>query len=46
LILELRGTKLNETWTQGSLQHKEHIPKRGFPKSKYFPFGFGLTQET
>jgi hypothetical protein len=27
LILELRGTKLDETWTQGSPQHKEQVPK-------------------
>jgi hypothetical protein len=45
LILELRDTKLDETWTQGSPQYKEYIPKRGFSKFKDFPFDFGLTQK-
>jgi hypothetical protein len=27
LILELRGSKLDKTWTQGSPQHKEQVPK-------------------
>jgi hypothetical protein len=30
LILELEGTKLNETWTHGSPQHKEQVSKEGF----------------
>jgi hypothetical protein len=30
LFFELRGTKLNETWTQGSPQDMEYIPKRSF----------------
>jgi hypothetical protein len=46
LILELRGAKLDETWIQGSPQHKEYIPKRVLPKSKDFPFDFRLAQET
>jgi hypothetical protein len=37
---------MDEIWTQGSPQHKEYILKKGFPKSKDFPFDFGLTQET
>jgi hypothetical protein len=41
LILELYGTKLDETWTQGSPKHKKQVPKRGvFPKSNDFPFDF------
>jgi hypothetical protein len=38
LILELQGTKLDETWTQGSPQHKEHIPKSVFFQIQRFPF--------
>jgi hypothetical protein len=30
LIFELRGTKIDEIWTQGSHQHKQYIPKIGF----------------
>jgi hypothetical protein len=45
LILELWDTKLDETWTHESPQHKEYILKRGFPKYKDFPFEFGLAQE-
>jgi hypothetical protein len=30
LILELRGTKLDEIWTQGSPQPKEKVPKEFF----------------
>jgi hypothetical protein len=41
LILELQGTKLDETWTQGSPQYKEQVPKKVFPKSKHFPSDFG-----
>jgi hypothetical protein len=41
LILELRGTKLDETWTQESPQHKEQVSKEVFPKSKDFPSNFG-----
>jgi hypothetical protein len=40
LILELRGTKIDEIWTQGSPQHKEYIPKRGFSQIQIFPFRF------
>jgi hypothetical protein len=40
LILELRGIKLDEMWTQGSPQHKEQVPKEVFPKSKDFPSDF------
>jgi hypothetical protein len=37
LILEIRDTKIYEIWTQGSPQHKEYIPKRGFlPNPKIF----------
>jgi hypothetical protein len=32
LILKLQGTKSDETWTQGSHEHKEQVPKRGFPQ--------------
>jgi hypothetical protein len=41
LILELCGTKLDETMIQGSPQHKEQVPKKIFPKSKDFPSDFG-----
>jgi hypothetical protein len=42
LIHELRGTKLDETWTQGSPQHKEQVSiEVFFPKSKDFPSDFG-----
>jgi hypothetical protein len=41
MILELRGTKLDETWTQGSTEHKEQVPKEVFSKSKDFPSDFG-----
>jgi hypothetical protein len=34
LILELRGTKLDETWTQVSPQHKEQVPKEVSPNPK------------
>jgi hypothetical protein len=40
LIHELWGTKLDETWTQGSPQHKEYISKRGFSQIQRFPFRF------
>jgi hypothetical protein len=40
LILELRGIKLDKTWTHGSPQHKEQVPKEVFPKSKDFPSDF------
>jgi hypothetical protein len=36
LILELQGTKMDETWTLGSPQHKEQVSNEVFPKSKYF----------
>jgi hypothetical protein len=32
LILEVRGTKLDETWTQGSHQYKEQVLKEVFPQ--------------
>jgi hypothetical protein len=32
LILELYGTNSDETWTQGSPQHKKQVPKIGFPQ--------------
>jgi hypothetical protein len=38
LILEIRGTKLDETWTQGSPQHKEQIPKEFFFQIQRFSF--------
>jgi hypothetical protein len=38
--VHLRGTKLDETWTQGSSQHKKQVPKEVFPKSKDFPSDF------
>jgi hypothetical protein len=41
LILEILGTKSDETWTQESPQHKEQVPKRDFPKSKDIPSDFG-----
>jgi hypothetical protein len=41
LTLKPRGTKLDETWTQGSPQHKNYVPKEVFPKSKDFPSDFG-----
>jgi hypothetical protein len=41
LILELQGSKLDETWTQGSPQYKEQVLKEVFPKYKDFPFNFG-----
>jgi hypothetical protein len=41
LILELRGTKLDKTWTQGSTQNKKQVPKELFSKSKHFPSNFG-----
>jgi hypothetical protein len=41
LILEIRGTKLDEAWIIGSPQHKEQVPKDVFLKSKDFPFDFG-----
>jgi hypothetical protein len=40
LILELRGAKLDKTWTQGSPQHKKQVPKEVFSKSKDFPSDF------
>jgi hypothetical protein len=36
LILELRGTKMDETWTQGSPQHKKQVFNEVFFKSKDF----------
>jgi hypothetical protein len=36
LIIQLGGTKLDETWTQGSPQQKEQVPKEVFTKSKDF----------
>jgi hypothetical protein len=45
LILELKDAKIDEIWTQGSPQHKEYIPERGFSQIQRFPFQFGLTQE-
>jgi hypothetical protein len=37
LILELWDTKSDETWTQGSPQHKEQVFKKGFfSNSKIF----------
>jgi hypothetical protein len=41
LIFELRGTKLDETWTQGSPEQKEQVLKEVFPTSKDFPSDFG-----
>jgi hypothetical protein len=41
LILELRGTKLDKTLTQGSPQNKEQVSKEVFLKSKDFTFDFG-----
>jgi hypothetical protein len=41
LILELRGIRLDETWTQGPPQHKEQVPKEVFFKSKDFSSDFG-----
>jgi hypothetical protein len=38
LILKLQGTKLDKTWTQGSPQRKEYIPKRGFSQIQRFLF--------
>jgi hypothetical protein len=40
LILKLRGTKLDETWTQWSPQDMECIPKRSFSQIQRFPFRF------
>jgi hypothetical protein len=40
LILELQVTKLDETWIQGSPQHKEYILKRGFSQIQIFSFWF------
>jgi hypothetical protein len=41
LILKLRGTKLDEAYTQGSPQYKEQVLKEVFLKSKNFPSDFG-----
>jgi hypothetical protein len=41
LILEQRGTKLDESWRQGSPRHNEQVPKEVFLKSKDFPSNFG-----
>jgi hypothetical protein len=38
LILELRGTKLDEIWTQGSPQYKEYILKSDFSQIQRFSF--------
>jgi hypothetical protein len=46
LILELYGTKSDETWTQGSLQHKEQVSKRGFSQIQSFPFQFWMNSKT
>jgi hypothetical protein len=46
LILELQGTKLNKTLTQGSPQHKEYIPKRGFFHIQIFPFRSWINSKT
>jgi hypothetical protein len=40
LIFELRGTKMDETWTQGPHERKEYILKAGFSKIQIFPFRF------
>jgi hypothetical protein len=41
LILELRGTKIDETWIQGSPQYKKQVLKEVFLKFKDFSSDFG-----
>jgi hypothetical protein len=44
LILEIYGTKSDETWTKGHFNIRNKFPKEVFSKSKDFPSDFGWTQ--
>jgi hypothetical protein len=40
------GPQTDEAWTHGSPQHKEQVPKEGFPQIQRFPFRFWMNSKT